>query len=494
MRSRGGTGERAGILFGTGAALLGWAVLCACVPHPSADPSCVGSSVKGEHTAVFVAPTGEMLRVYTAQPAAALLPLSAGRGYVTCPGTDDGNGALSVPNVPDGPYYFQQGSTFVQTSERDVDFSDYFLGRPNGVSAKLSTPATLQVSNLETWSTMNDSLSLYSWGARVYQFGVETLGTGAPSDGATQATLAFDWSLLDAQHLLTPADQLLVTQYAQRNITGGTAQLAVRQAVISGKTMLDGASTSLSASLAPLTANQPFSFTWSRSAFDAHSLDVAPDSTSSDQVFFVEAVPAGSQHGDYDLSLDILQTGFPTVGQTDVALGGNLPAGPNGFTLLGQLQERLFVQRSFRGLTTQLTAFVFVEDTLANLDGTTVKPRTSPVKSPKIGGADALSVQSGVGTTPVISWNAPDMPPDVVRMFVRHLIVGADGTLTSELTATIFTTDTSVQIPDGLLKSGETYFLYLDALSAPGASFGKAPFHYGTALTSVRVVSETFTP
>jgi len=494
MRS---AGARARIVVGTALAVTAWAAALACVPHPSADPTCQGSTVKGERGAVFVTPTGEQPRTFKANlTVAALLPLPGdGRGYTTCPGSDDGNGHLSVANVPESfKYYFQLGTTYVETSQRDVDFTSYFLGRPDATAAKLVTDVSLQGSNMESWSSMNDSIELFSWGARTYHFGVETLGSGAPIDGATSLSLTFDWSHLSLQRLLdaSKGDQLMVLQYANRTITGGSAQVAVKQLTVSNATLQDGGSATLSGSFADLSLSRSFSINWARSAFDALAADTAPDALSSTQSFFVVAEPEAARHGDYDFGVDLLDTGFSTVGAFDHTLGANVFV-PPGFDALVDVSEDFSLSRTFRGASERVRAFVFVQDLLDHVDRGTVSPVAGPVKSPKLDGKDAFTVQSGAGTTPVVSWT-PAMGADVVRVVVNHMITTSSGTVGHEAVATIFTGDSTVQIPDGILKSGETYYLFLDAINAAGVHFDQKPLQFGTPTTIVRIVTQTFTP
>lgn len=489
-------GGRARVYVGTALAVAAWAAALACVPHPSADPVCDGtSSVKGTHNAVFVAPTGDMPRAFKALPTNALLPLPGGRGYTVCPGTDDGSGHLDVPAVPDGiTYLFQNGTVYVETAQRDVDFSTDFLGRPDALAATSTTPVTLNASNLESWVDANDAIGVFSWGARSYHFGLDVLA-GPPSDGSTTMSLGFDWSQLRAQRLLdaSKGDQLIVTQYANRTITGGNASIAIKRFILSNATLKNAQSSTLSGTFADINLSRNVSFNWALSQFDTLALDTAPDFETSSQHIFIVSEPAGQAHGFFDFAMDILSTGFQFSISTDKTLGASIPQPLAGFTHIVDAEEDLGVTRTFHGATESLNAFIYVEDLLDNVDRGTLKPVTGPVKSIKLNGQDWSNPLSGVGTTPVVSWQ-PVLSAQVYRVEVNRMKVATGGTVGHDTIATIFVSDPSVQIPDGIVMSGDTIHLFIDSMNSAGGQFDKTVFPPGEPTSVVRVVTQTFTP
>jgi hypothetical protein len=488
-------GGRARVYVGTALAVAAWAAALACVPHPSPDPVCDGtSSVKGEDNAIFVAPAGEELVPFPSLTTNALLPLPGGRGYVICPGTDDGNGQLNVPKVPDGlRYLFQSGNVYIETTQRDVDFSEFFVGRSNAVIAKSTTPTTLNLSNMESWDPANDSIGLFSWGARTSHLGVEQLGS-PPSTGATSATLSFDWSQLRVQALpdASKNDEVIVTQYSSRAINIGTAGVAVKRFVLA-PTIKNGQPATLTANLIDINLSRNMSFTWSLSQFDNLALDTAPDFDSSSQNVFIHSVPGGQAHGFYDVAMNLFKTGFSFSIATDKMLSASIAQPLPGFTHIIDANEDLSVTRTFHGAAESVFAFIYVEDLLDNVDRGTLKPGVGPAKALKLNGQDWSNPLSAMGTTPVLSWQ-PAASAQAYRILVNKMKTNTDGTIGHDTVATMFTDQSSLQIPDGVVASGDTIYCFVDALNSAGYQFDKAPFKFGEPTSVVRVVSQTFTP
>jgi hypothetical protein len=488
-------GGRARVYGGTALAVAAWAAVLACVPHPSADPVCDGtSSVKGEDNAIFVAPAGEQPVPYPAQTTNALLPLPGGRGYTVCPGTDDGSGNLNVPAVPDGlRYVFQNGTFYVETTQRDVDFGDYVLGRSNAVIAKSSTPTSLSLTNMESWDPTNDSIGLFSWGARTAHIGVEQLGS-PPSSGSTSATINFDWSQLRVQALpdASKNDQLIVTQYASRAINIGTAGVAIKRFVLA-PTIKAGQPASLTANLIDINLSRNMSFTWALSQFDDLALDTAPDFATSTQTIFVNSEPGGQAHGFYDAAMSIFKTGFSFSISTDKMLSASIAQPLPSFTHIVDATEDLGVTRTFHGASESVFAFIYVEDLLDNVDRGTLKPSTGPAKALKLNGQDWSNPLTGMGTTPVLSWQ-PALSAQAYRVLVNRMKTNTDGTVGHDTVATLFTDQSSLQIPDEIVANGDTVYCFVDALDSVGYQFDKAPLKFGDPTTVVRVVTQTFTP
>ena len=95
--------------------------------------------------------------------------------------------------------------------------------------------------------------------------------------------------------------------------------------------------------------------------------------------------------------------------------------------------------------------------------GSPIEPLVGPATSIKVNGTDFFQDQSNTGTQPVISWSPPSSgTSDGYSLSVVQLEVKNTATVTGK-PYTIYTTQTSVTIPPGILQAGNQYFIQLRA-------------------------------
>jgi hypothetical protein len=116
-----------------------------------------------------------------------------------------------------------------------------------------------------------------------------------------------------------------------------------------------------------------------------------------------------------------------------------------------------------------------------------LKPIVGPGIDYKINGLSLMQPQSGVGVTPTLSWNPPTIGSAsyyVVSIF----------NLNQQTSAAIFlTTRTSLQVPPGLLNTGEAYLFWLSTYSWPGFDMAK-PKALGWPYGKASLISEIVVP
>jgi hypothetical protein len=101
-----------------------------------------------------------------------------------------------------------------------------------------------------------------------------------------------------------------------------------------------------------------------------------------------------------------------------------------------------------------------------------------PVSNPMVDGASFFSGQTVLTTTPTLSWSVPSLGSTTgyeVGIFSLYAD-GADSV--AEPAGELLTTTTSVQVPPGLLASGQSYFFCVSAVSEPGKNHNTAPFRH----------------
>jgi hypothetical protein len=103
-------------------------------------------------------------------------------------------------------------------------------------------------------------------------------------------------------------------------------------------------------------------------------------------------------------------------------------------------------------------------------------PPISLVRSPRIEGVDAFADQVLASTTPTVSWTAPSIGRPTqysIRVYEVFAVPALARTQTRRV-ATVYTPNTSFQLPPGILESGRHYAVSVDAINAPTGS--NAPF------------------
>jgi hypothetical protein len=95
--------------------------------------------------------------------------------------------------------------------------------------------------------------------------------------------------------------------------------------------------------------------------------------------------------------------------------------------------------------------------------GSPIEPLVGPATSIKVNGTDFFQDQSKTGTQPVISWDPPSSgTPDGYSLSVVQLELRGTSSHIGGV-YTIYTTQTSVTIPPGILKASNQYFIQLRA-------------------------------
>jgi hypothetical protein len=127
------------------------------------------------------------------------------------------------------------------------------------------------------------------------------------------------------------------------------------------------------------------------------------------------------------------------------------------------------------------------------VDGT-IAPMIAPVRNPKIGGLDLMTPHTGVGLTPTITWDAPEMGrPTCYLVRVREVMTYGIDTDLREV-ATFRTTEASLVLPPTLLSSGASYILGIQAQAFPDYEGTSTPFQNGLPAAFAAIASAQFTP
>jgi hypothetical protein len=416
----------------------------------------------------------------------ALIP--SGSSYTVVAGAATNDGLIVIPGVPVGRAVIQVGGRYLDTSASVIDLTTATLGRPDASPPGTYGNFVMNLDNLESW-TSGDDLELYSPDADTWYFGImSNPPPGAPGDGATSvsgltiAASAGHTSSGDPANLIdgSKGDHAAIVQLAARATNDGVPFLTLaREANFGSFTEADGSSTNLSAAMTEV-AQHDVSVSMKGSQFAG--LAVGPGQFSGGQ--FIVSVEA-----DPDDGLGFTATPDSMIAQfsgDDLSLSGasyGVPSIASGWTVFG---EAVYYHVFSAGPTALYTSGVVV-DSLDSFASNGVRPPVSPVQNVKIGGKDASLPAIAVGTTPSVTWDAPASGDGGV--YLVWLFSVDSGGLTN--LAEFVTANHGVAIPPGLIASGKTYIIEIDAMqgfSLDGLThvpsrWAKTP--YGTA---------TFTP
>jgi hypothetical protein len=123
-----------------------------------------------------------------------------------------------------------------------------------------------------------------------------------------------------------------------------------------------------------------------------------------------------------------------------------------------------------------------------------VAPLISPVRNVRIAGKDLSSPQTGVGTSPIVEWDAPRIG-HATQYAVLLRKVTSTATQTSAKSVVRFVTRShSIQIPGPYLADGGTFLLSIAAINFGHVDRTRSLLGDGLPFESASAVTSTFSP
>ena len=397
-------------------------------------------------------------------------------GGQTIPALTHTDGSFEIDGVPIGATWMLHYDTYyLVTAERSLDLSTYVTGRADLVSATTSpTNMTFNLSSLSSWQA-SDYVEVYSGNAG----GLYTDTNGyvpAPAVGATTASFTLDWVMSAFPPTLIKSSEGDILSFLQLNsITQGSLTYTAVSSVGTGMAdMMDGQTTTLNITMASVPQSQAVLSTWKRSIFSQLRSQMNPmlqnPSAGPAESYSIEAQPGGLDHGQI-AGLPCVMALFPPVGTSDINLGTLMFGNPfpPAWGLFATVRETGQVQYALPGTTqpANIGASVSVDADLPTLASGPVAPMVGPVGSPKINGQDAFGNLSGVGPTPTLTWQAPAIGAATFYLVTIHSLTVSGMATKSAFIASVYTSDTMLQLPPNLLLPGTTYVFSINARSQP---------------------------
>jgi hypothetical protein len=111
----------------------------------------------------------------------------------------------------------------------------------------------------------------------------------------------------------------------------------------------------------------------------------------------------------------------------------------------------------------------YAQEPLADGVTPTLAPKVGPARHLRLNGLSATERLSGVGQTPVVSWDAPSLGVPTSYAVRVYRLFASSGSTRRTLVGTFTTSgQTQVRLPPGVLTAGQSYYIHLTAYLEPG--------------------------
>ena len=386
-----------------------------------------------------------------------------GDGGVTyIPGGGDANGNITVHRVPSAPYYLRFDDSYLFGSAKSFDLGYWVGGRPDQARPTKTTMLQMNLTNAAPWAA-GDALELFSMNAGTAVFRLETVFN--PGAGATSLNGAFDLSKVAFGGLIdsTKGDDAFLIQLVADSNNGVPYQRLATLASFAPFSMQDGVGSTIAAAMTAVPQSGSLPVAWSRSQFAQYRTAVNPNATADVDAFSVFAMPWGTDHGWYTSTPDVVVVN-PPAGASDVSLTATYGNPfPSSWPLVAAAGTQFAVTYMANGATA--TTFDGAIFTFAPLDSapSPVVPVISPVQSFTVDGQDALAGVPTASARATVAWSPPAIGTPSSYSVGLYSIDNVAGQTKLDYVATLYTTETSVSVPPGLLAGNQPYLFVVTA-------------------------------
>ncbi len=425
-------------------------------------------------------------------------------GYELHPATLHSSGVYFSSGIPDTldagaiveirdayPFALEPLRTFVVTSARDIDLSQYLLGRANGTTVLIDsgTVLSLDAGNLVPWNTAGDSLAL-----AIPNAGITSLAADGFASGATNVGAHWNWGYVKPPQLIEPNDQVYVYQIGRLLTDAGVPyNTAVARQQTSSVQMLAGQTTSLAVNLQPVTREFPLRVRFTRGTWSQAGQGQC-EATPSFSYFTLNAmaVPFGAERGSINQAPSVFYTGFgqyfPDGGNAETRFDGLARSAfaPTWSTLISATQS--VSCPPFRavlpdGGNKTNTVFNVSMSTLLPLADASAGDGGFLELAPQLisGGPAVINGHLTSGGSqlrepePVtIQWAAATGGAHWYKVLIGwqgYQRIGPDEYFPNHAAGQFYTQNTTLEIPPGVLQPGKPHWVQVTSLRVPSGSF-----------------------
>jgi hypothetical protein len=436
----------------------------------------------------------------------ALVPAEGGQ-WTTIAGAGEADGTFRIPGVPDAPYVlrvvFPNGvPRHIYTSARDIDLGTERAGRVDAVVPMISpTNVVSDLTNLAPWQGFDDIEwfvpNTNAWTTLLY---AAIPPENPPAAGATTVNaLTLDWSGAYGSALIDNAKGDVLTLFQLSQQTGPDNLIyntVTRFASFDDIAQVDGGDVTASGALADVPQDQSASLDLRPTAFASHIAAMHPSAADLGFSAYIITLPGAGMYGAFGNSADLfvlqLGDGAPDVDLGPVAYGNPYPAAWGSLLIASNAVRKSY---TVPGANTpaNVVGSIFAAGDVASLTAGPIQPVVSPVQDLQVNGMSALDDLSGVTETPTLSWTAPELGSDVSYVIRVETLSNVNGAGRATVAASLYTKDTQVVLPPGILGAGSSYFVRIRAIVTP-IDITAHPFRNTAAFAVADAFSNVFTP
>jgi hypothetical protein len=433
---------------------------------------------------------------------AALVPQPDG-SFKSLSGTAGTNGTFEIPNVPAGYYWLKLGprDTYWTSSSTFDVASDIFLPVASAAPTTSTTYFNFSFTSLD--AVPASGLLKADTPESVVPFFLSSTNAGSTTaGGAVVINGNLDFSVIK---------NAFVRQYEPTAFGSVNGYVLGPELTLSNLSITTGGHNTISGALNP-TVPASINLSIKGSAWAPLLDHIAPTApTTVGGGFYLSVLPyisADSPNISLSNPIDLIWT--KANGSTSIFSSTSCSANPPLTTDVeaGTVQYSdpfpTTWRRTFRvcqsasiavpvpGGTTQSINLTNSQTT--SLPTTTVQPLLSPVKNPKINGADLFTAGTINGTAVTLSWD----PPTIVTPFGYYVAIMSpttlpDGTVEYLSSTTLGTAKTSMTIPPDLLRSGQTYLFVISSRVDGRANMETSPHRSSLPVANADVISAPIT-
>lgn len=404
--------------------------------------------------------------------------------WTTFQANTNSNGSFDIPGVPAGKYFLVTPGGAYWTAASDVDLGEDHLGRPDGLWPQAATFFAVDFTGLNAWKDDD-----YLWFVNP-NLGQTFMWSAASADDQI-ATFTRTWTgpLSNA----AKGDQWYVSQVVTKEVSGSEFEYLRKAAPVLSVTQADGSTVSLAGTMADITqASLPLKILGSQFAaqtFSIHS-DAQPHSTEIE----LDVQPFTATNGAIGPTLLLKNRDQdPIVTDLDYGTVGYGNPYPSTWTPVLNVEYEVNVSYTASGAATPVEApgEVFVGTVQMPAAGSGVGPIIGPVQNIKLEGLALTQPQTVGSPMPTITWDAPLLGTPTVYQLTIYQLFNSGGESQYENVLDIYTSDRSLNLPDGTLSNGSEYFFAIRAYYLPGVDLTTSPHRrafpmaYADALTEI---------
>jgi hypothetical protein len=358
------------------------------------------------------------------------------------------------------------------------------------------------VANLSPWNSGYDDLIYSSSNTDHYNFGIEydAMANGPLNGDLSLSGMTVDWNTTSYASPLNDSSKgdhpYLVHMVGATNALG-YSQVAKQVFEPGIFVQVDGSTTTFNGTFAAVPQTSTLRLAMKASEFTPGVATMGSGAFLYDQWLYLSTLKGASTYGTYAYSGDLAVVHPSSPVTTDFDLGDLACGNPYPPTWVKFVAAYSIYRSSYLlpGMTLAWrgTALIYTETTAMPTAQNPLQPMVTPVQGPRIAGLDFLSTQVGVGLTPTLSWQAPAMGnPSVYEVDLYRL--GTSGTTTTSiLVATFRTQQAGLQLPAGVILTGNTYVFRIRAIQQT-KDMSAVPNRYTMPSGTADVLSGMMTP